>query len=81
MTECFWFIRHFRGRTFPQEEGPAIATHAAPGVNGHGNHGTHGTQPNPQTFFPFTPTFLEGKGKHNFLGGAAGVRAFRGFRG
>ena len=30
-----------------QEEGLAIATHAAAGVNGHGNHGNHGPQPNP----------------------------------
>ena len=66
----------------PSRKSQAIATHAAPGVNGHGIHGIHGPQPNPQeTFFPFTPTFSGDGGEHNFLGGAAGVRAFCGFRG
>ena len=32
--------------------------------------------------FPFTPQPFRGRGgKHNFRGGAVGVRAFRGFRG
>ncbi len=35
-----------------------------------------------QTFFPFTPPTFSGEGgEHNFRGGAAGVRAFRGVRG
>ena len=46
------------------EKSEAIATHAAPGVNGHGMHGTHGPQPNPQTFFPFTPHLFGGGGQY-----------------
>ncbi len=61
-----------------QEEGPAMATHAAPGVNGHGIHGPQPTK----LFSPSPPHFFGGRGgQHNFRGGAAGVRAFRGFRG
>ncbi len=37
--------------------------------------------PTPKTFFPFTATFSGEGGEHNFLGGAAGVRAFREFSG
>ena len=66
----------------PSRKSEAIATHAALGVNGHGNHGKHGPQPNPQNFFPLHHhTFSGVGGQHNFRGGAAGVRAFRAFRG
>ncbi len=72
------------------EEGPAIAK-----VGGHrdicrarelmATESTESTDPNPtprKTFFPLHPPTFSGKGgEHNFRGGAAGVRAFRGFRG
>ena len=54
-----------RKKAPPSRKSEAIATHAAPGVNGHGIHGIHGIhgpQPNPQNFFPLHP--------HTFLGGA-----------
>ncbi len=59
-TLIIWFIRCLRGRTFPvrkkaptSRKSEAIATHAAPGVNGHGIHGIHRPQPNPQNFWFF----------------------------
>ncbi len=36
-----------RKKASPSQKSQAIATHAAPGVNGHGIHGIHGPQPNP----------------------------------
>ena len=49
-----------------QEEGPAIATHATPGVNGHGNHGP---EPNPQAFFTLHPHTFSGEGEGEGEGG------------
>ena len=56
----------------PSRKSKAVATHAAPGVNGHGIHGIHGPQPNPQNFFPLHPPTFSGKGGNTTSG--AGLR-------
>ncbi len=65
-----------RKKAPPSLKSEAIATHAAPGVNGHGIHGTHGTQPNLQnTFFPSPPTF-SGEGGTQLSGRGCGGPCF-----
>ncbi len=69
----------------PSRKSEAIATHAAPGVNGHGIHGIHGPQPNPSSFFPLPPHLFGGAGDENIQYPIFNIQysifIFRAFRG
>ncbi len=65
-----------RKKAPPSRKSEAIATHAAPGVNGHGNHGTHGPQPSPQSFFPLPPHLFGGGGRTQLPGRGCGGPCF-----
>ncbi len=63
-----------RKKAPPSRKSEAIATHSAPGVNG---HGIHGPQPNPQdTFFPFTTPPFRGRGGTQLPGRGCGGPCF-----
>jgi hypothetical protein len=59
-----------RKKAPPSRKLEVIATHAAPGVDGHGKHGIHGPQPNPSNIFPLHPHTLLGEGRGNTTSGA-----------